>query len=172
MQIPSITLLKKMVGLTLVYEDFGSLPKLQTVHRLHNLRFRCNWGCRMSQQQQDYDTSSTCTIHTVVLVLSQYQLLFVCLSATELKVFHFLISKLCQRPHPSGCCNEKCKHYIVTDHNSCHYDTVKYYYKTHSIKISWSDQIPCYIITTQRIAFFDWPSLQPCRDSFIFCNTQ
>ena len=106
------------------------------------------------------------------LSLRQYQLLFVCLSAMELKVFHFLISKLLQRSHPSGCCNEKCKHYIVMDHNSCHYDTVKYYYKTHGIKISWSNQISHYIITTQRIAFFDLPSLQPCRDSFIFCDTQ
>jgi len=57
-----------MVGLTLVYEGSGSLPKLQTVHRLHHLRFCSKTVCKMSQHEQDYDTSSTCTIYTVVLV--------------------------------------------------------------------------------------------------------
>jgi len=57
-----------MVGLTLVYEGSGSLPKLQTLHGLHRLKSCLKTVCKMSQHEQDYDTSSTCTIYTVVLV--------------------------------------------------------------------------------------------------------
>jgi len=35
-----------MAGLTLVPEGSGSLLRLQTVHGLHCLRYRCPRGCR------------------------------------------------------------------------------------------------------------------------------
>jgi len=82
-----------MFGLTLVYEGSGSLPKLQTVYGLHHLRSHSKTVCKMSQREQDYDTSSTCTIYTVVLV---WDTISCCLSVCQLwncKVFHFVISK-------------------------------------------------------------------------------
>ena len=41
-----------MFGLTLVHEDTGSLLKLQTMHGLHCLRHRSDWGYRMSEQEK------------------------------------------------------------------------------------------------------------------------
>lgn len=47
-----------MIQLTLVYEGFGSLSKLQTVYGLHHLRSCSKSVCRMSEQEQDYAISN------------------------------------------------------------------------------------------------------------------
>jgi len=83
-----------MVGLTLVYEGSGSLPKLQIVHGLRHLRSCLKTVCKMSRYEQDYDTSSTCTIHTVVLVSNSSSCYLSVCQLWNCKVFQFLISKL------------------------------------------------------------------------------
>ena len=115
MRIPSITLLKK-VG----HEWLDSLYFKKALVHFQSSR-QCTgsiiWDLVVTEAAECHNNGKIMippqlVPYTCGLSLRQYQLLFVCLSAMELKVFHFLISKLFQRPHPSDCCNEKSKYYI------------------------------------------------------------